>query len=325
MMKNSISQLELDQLRKLPIENVAERLGLSVYLHKSRCPFHDDHTPSLYYNIRNHTYRCFACGEHGNVIGLARKLMPQKSFREVCQWLAQEYGIALQSLEATATKHVPSATQHEAVPFDAQFQSRFFEHPQLSAKARDFLFQERLLNPAVVRYCRLNSLADWLQIPYYSSDGQLVGTQRRYMADDGNRPRFLFYKGSECRLYNLPVLRTLQPREDLYIAEGPSDCWAMLSAGHKAIAISSATMLDRNQLQKELLAARIPQNRNMLHVYPDRDEAGEKLFRRLFSVTKEAGIPLVRHELPKGCKDFSDYWIRQNTKDSPALPQPPAC
>ena len=35
----------------------------------------------------------------------------------------------------------------------------------------------------------------------------------------------------------------LRPGEPLYITEGCSDCWAMLSSGRKAVAIPSATTL----------------------------------------------------------------------------------
>ena len=37
---------QLQQLRDLPIEGVAERLGLTVRGHKCLCPFHDDHHAS---------------------------------------------------------------------------------------------------------------------------------------------------------------------------------------------------------------------------------------------------------------------------------------
>ncbi len=38
---------EIQKLRDLPIEGVAERLGLQVSRHKCLCPFHDDSHPSL--------------------------------------------------------------------------------------------------------------------------------------------------------------------------------------------------------------------------------------------------------------------------------------
>ena len=46
-----ITEQQLSDLRALPIEGVAQRLGLSVSRHKSLCPFHDDRHPSLHYSI----------------------------------------------------------------------------------------------------------------------------------------------------------------------------------------------------------------------------------------------------------------------------------
>lgn len=45
----------IQQLRQLPVEGVAERLGLRVTRHKSLCPFHDDHHASLTFNVRRNT------------------------------------------------------------------------------------------------------------------------------------------------------------------------------------------------------------------------------------------------------------------------------
>ena len=60
-----MEKFELQMLRDLPIEGVAERMGMEVSRHKCLCPFHDDHHASLSFNVRKNTYRCFVCGEHG--------------------------------------------------------------------------------------------------------------------------------------------------------------------------------------------------------------------------------------------------------------------
>lgn len=86
-------------------------------------------------------------------------------------------------------------------------------------------------------------------------------------------PRFKFPRGSNCHIYNLPVLKLLKPGEELWIAEGCSDCWALLSSGHKAIAIPSATLLKPKDL--EILSTL------NLHMFPDADIPGEKLFLQL--------------------------------------------
>ena len=294
-----MDKFQLQKLRDLPIEGVAERLGLRVCRHKSLCPFHDDHKPSLSFSVSRNTFKCWACGEHGGTIDLAEKMLG-KDFLEACRWLADEHNVIL-------TEYKPSETK-PAKPFDSSYYERFFLHPFLNAEARRFLFEERRLDPRVVRWCRLTSWRDkqgidWLQIPYYNKEGKLVGVQNRNLVK-GGLPRFRFPQGSECSIYNLPILNLLKEGEDLYITEGCSDCWAMLSAGHKALAIPSATLLkpkDIEQLLSLSLTLRLK-----FHMYPDRDAPGERLFLQL----KEILPNLEHHQLPLGCKDYSEYYLK---------------
>ena len=75
------------------------------------------------------------------------------------------------------------------------------------------------------------------------------------------------------------------------------------SAGHKAIAIPSATLLKSTDVE-QLSIFNIQFSINF-HMFPDRDEPGERLFMQLQQV-----LPgLVHHQLPPGCKDFSDYYL----------------
>ena len=122
--------------------------------------------------------------------------------------------------------------------------------------------------------------------------------------DSEEAPRFRFPYGSQCGIYNLQVLKLLTPGERLFITEGCSDCWAMLSAGHKAIAIPSATLLkpeDRDVL------ANISETFGVeWHMFPDRDAPGERLFLQL----KEILPSLIHHQLPLGCKDFGEAYLK---------------
>ena len=366
---------ELQKLRDLPIEGVAERLGLRVERHKCLCPFHDDHTPSL--TFKNNKFRCFACGEHGGTIDLALKLLPLGGggegghFLEACRWLANSSALSIPSIQNNQNNQ-----KTPRPPFDSSRYARYFEHPFLSPEARHFLFDERRLDPRVVRWCRLNSFRDkqgipWLQIPYYDQQGKLVGIQNRNLetnsdsktpsdsplkgekagdssakdslplregwggssslplregrggssslplregrggsgAGRGGSPRFRFPAGSRCGIYNLPVLNLLKPGEPLYIAEGCSDCWSLLSAGHKAIAIPSATLLTRKDIEllKGLSSSPYGETgRGLFHMYPDRDTPGERLFLQLQEILPN----LEHHQLPPDCKDFSDYYLK---------------
>ena len=278
-----MDKFELQKLRDLPIEGDAERLGLNVVRHKCLCPFHDDHHASLSFRVSKNTFRCFVCGASGGTIDL---VMHQTSF-------------------------------------DASRYERYFEHPFLNDEARRFLFDERRLDPRVVRWCRLTSWRDrqgipWLQTPYYNQQGQLVGVQNRNLvygsglmvqgsglsAHQSGIPRFRFPTGSQCGIYNLPVLNMLRPGDDLYITEGCSDCWAMLSAGHKAIAIPSATLLSQKDIEQ--LSIINSQLSISYHMFPDRDEPGERLFLQLQQVLPT----LQHHQLPPDCKDFSEFYIK---------------
>ena len=297
-----MDKFEIQKLRDLSIVGVAQRLGLRVNSRRMcLCPFHDDHHPSMSLGRKNH-YRCFVCDAHGDVIDLVMRFL-NKTFNEACRWLADESNIIL-------TEYEPRETRL-AKPFDAARYERYFERPFLNVEARRFLFDERRIDPRVVRWCRLTSWKDkrqvpWLQIPYYDREGRLVGIQNRNLdppkSPKGDIPRFRFPQGSQCGIYNLPVLNLLRPGEELWITEGCSDCWAMLSSGRKAIAIPSATLLTKKD--KEQLSIINSQLSIEYHMYPDRDAPGERLFMQLQKV-----LPgLVHHQLPPKYKDFGEYY-----------------
>ena len=416
------------RLRSLPVEAVAERLGLRVVRHKSLCPFHDDHHASLSYSPSRNTFRCFVCDARGGTIDLVMRHL-NMSFPDACRWLANGTNIILD----TYRPRTPTVDR-PARPFDAARYARLFEHPWLSDEARTFLFTERRLNPRVVSWCRLTSWTDrqgthWLQTPYFDASGQLIGLQNRNLdygkqkgderdvtgadnkqgqgvegeqeqgsdgkqgqagegkqgqagegkqgqAIDGKQgqaveskqgqgsegkqgqavegkkwqgsegkqgqavegkkwqgsegkqgqgvegkgkqgqgsesreaPRFRFPYGSRCTVYNLPVTAMLRPGEPLFITEGCSDCWAMLSAGHKAIAIPSATLL--SQADKALLRDLAQRLGTSFHMFPDRDAPGERLFMQLREV-----LPGVQHhQLPVDCKDFAEYYVSALAKN----------
>ncbi len=491
-----MEKYEIQRLRDLPIEEVAEQLGMSVAHHKALCPFHDDYHASLSFCRAKNTCKCFVCMDKSlGTIDLVMRLR-HVDFLVACHWLADKFGIALegrkpawaysgkppksspngmtagrlypanegssneltagnsneltagQSNELTAGRLNELATgrnaqattmkagqsiemkneltaemsneqtaemldaksigmqgagrigteggylaktgadaESKASTFDASRYARFFEHPWLSDAARRFLFDERGIDPRVVRWCRLTSWQDregthWLQTPYFDQQGRLIGLQNRNLdyrknpleehavgngkfqhreghegeqlgnscevhegdkqgkSCDGHegtqlgkscealegdkqgiscekkeiatnsaekeeartKPRFRFPRGAKCTIYNLPVLNRLREGDELYITEGCSDCWAMLSAGHKAIAIPSATLLSPED--KQLLVEIGERLHLSWHMYPDKDAPGERLFMQLREILPD----IVHHQLPPGCKDFSDYY-----------------
>lgn len=321
-----MEKYEIQKLRDLPIEGVAELLGMVVKRHKALCPFHADHHASLSFNTRRNSCRCYVCMKDSvGTIDLVMKYLG-KDFLSACRWLAEVNGVYLEdgrkdslskdslSKEASSLDASPDASLSSS--FDARKYARFFEHPWLNEAARRFLFDERRIDERVARWCRLTSWTDkkgvnWLQIPYFDMEGNLIGIQNRNLDYKKNQkmlvdaPRFRFPYGARCSIYNLPVVKMLKPGEQLFITEGCSDCWAMLSAGHKAIAIPSATLLKPND--KKWLAEIGSQFKIEWHMFPDKDAPGERLFLQL----KEILPQLIHHQLPPGCKDFSEYYLKE--------------
>lgn len=365
-----MEKYEIQKLRELPIEKVAKEMGMKVEHHKALCPFHDDHHASLTFNKTKNSCRCYVCMRNSiGTIDLAMRYLG-KDFPAACRWLAEEHQIQLEDdwkkkdASASSSLHGSSAggshsgddsggSSSAKSSFDASRYARFFEHPWLNQAARRFLFEERKIDWRVVNWCRLTSWTDkkginWLQIPYFDTDGRLIGIQNRNLdykkkksssggcssdekassagnlsseekcSSKGNvsseekspgeekaqdAPRFRFPYGARCSIYNLPVVKRLKPGERLFITEGCSDCWAMLSSGHKAIAIPSATLLKPED--KQLLVDIGRHYQVEFHMFPDQDVPGESLFMQL----REMLPQLVHHQLPPGCKDFSEYYL----------------
>ena len=347
-----LSKLDITKLQDLPIESVANALGLEVRRHKCLCPFHDDSHPSLTFSTSRNRYRCYVCDARGGTIDLVMNYS-HLSFYDACLWLAKEFDIYLPEVgvrEVKVERKIRVVKKAKAVEpvIDLHYLEGLVSNQVLNREAQRFLFEERRLNPKVIKWLDLSSIsqpvpmsgnpnATWfnapsLLIPYRDINGKLLSVQARYLGNsmknfrdqfsndfeersDDHKPRFQFPKGSRCSIYNLPVLQLLREGEPLFVTEGCSDCWSMLSSGHKAIAIPSATLLQESDFK--LLGTWILEHGTTLHIYPDQDKAGEALYERLLQASIKYSFTLVRHQLPADCKDFSDYYLLQTKGHEP--------
>ena len=202
-----MEKYEIQKLRDLPIEKVAKQMRMVLKHHKALCPFHDDHHASLSFNTRKNSCRCYVCMRDSmGTIDLVMKFLG-KDFISACRWLAEVNGVyledshpkvvssssptSLSSSSSKASSEDSSETSSKASleaslssSFDAGKYARFFEHPWLNGAARRFLFEERRIDERVARWCRLTSWTDrkgvnWLQIPYFDMEGNLIGIQNR--------------------------------------------------------------------------------------------------------------------------------------------------
>ena len=307
----------MDDIRATPIEKVADKMGIRVVRHKALCPFHEDRHPSLHF--KNNRFKCFACGASGDVIDLVQRYL-NVEFKEAVEWMDNGKTLSSPGADATAAGETPALPEASAKgELDLEYLETLVGQPVINEEAAHFLYDERKIDPRVVKWCGLTSISEpmpcwrWgkafydapsLLIPYRDLDGRLLSVQGRYMGKE-EKPRFRFPRGSHVGMYNKPVIRRLKSGDELWITEGPSDCWAMLSAGYKAVAIPSATSLTRADIS--VLRDGLPEGVS-LHMYPDNDEPGMKLFEDLRRWFPE----LQGHVLPEGCKDFGEAWRIRN-------------
>ena len=65
-----VARLEEVVERYLPLK----RGGSSAKTLIGLCPFHDDRHPSLHINVREQYYKCFACGEGGDLFKFVQRM-----------------------------------------------------------------------------------------------------------------------------------------------------------------------------------------------------------------------------------------------------------
>ena len=237
-----------------------------------------------------------------------------------------------------------SKNEETKFPIDEEMLRRLIEKAILSEEAQKFLFDERCFKKEVIQNLNIKSVTDsnkvkeylistfgeerciksgivrrgkyglnfyfstpCLLFPYYEKDGKLVGIQSRYLGTNKDVPRFMFLASQKTRLFNLPILNTLNRGDSLYISEGITDCLAMLSSGLKAVAIPSATILPLEDL--------ILLKNYDLHMYPDQDDAGQRAFTELRSFFVKNYSWLKAEKLPVGAKDFCEYYISTQEAD----------
>ena len=302
-----MNKIDLDEIRATPIEEVAENLGIGIVRHMALCPFHNDKHPSLHFDLKKNRYKCFACGASGNVIDLVMRYNNME-FKEAINWIGHK-----EVNTAKDNAYEKKESREEAV--DIEYLEVLMKNVCINEDAARFLFDERRIDRRVVEWCGLSSVSSdtpcwrWgkafydapsLLIPYRDVDGKLLTVQGRYLGKE-KKPRFKFPQGSQAGMYNKPVIATLKKGDELWITEGPSDCWAMMSAGRKAVAIPSATSLTTGDLR--LLGDGL-QKGVSLHMAPDNDRPGMELFKTL----KRHFPDLQGHVLPDGVKDFGEMW-----------------
>lgn len=335
------------ELKSIPVERVAEELGLDVKRHSALCFMHDDHHPSLVFNVKANAWRCYACDKGGSTITLVMAYFGV-GFHDACSWMCERFlNRTLEDqvfLSSKPFKKKDNIKKELPQSLDKEVLDWFFSVAGLSPIAQRFLYDARGYSPEVVSSLGILSITSsklfvkavinrfgksrgissgllfesrhgvifpyfqtpCLIFPYRNLQGEIVSVQSRYLGEKSDIPRFQFLKGSSVHIFNQPVLEGLVSDEPLYIAEGVTDCLALLSMGLKAVAVPGASMFKEADI--ELLKG------CHLRMYPDNDEAGKRLYSRLRTLFASVDTEVEMLSLPDDCKDVSDFFVKYKKK-----------
>ncbi|MBQ9931479.1 MAG: DNA primase [Firmicutes bacterium] len=333
--------------------NIVDVIGRVVVLkktggnYKGLCPFHNEKTPSFIVSETRQTYKCFGCGEGGDVIGFVQRYH-NLDFQEAVEKLAEQYGISLDTSQfaSEGKKNALYEMNREAAAF-------FYKRFRKDANKANAYMMKRGLDVETLRKFGIGFADDewdslWLHLkekgfaeeslmelglisqgkkdptkyydrfrsrvmfPIINTRGKVIGFGGRTLGDD--EPKYLNSPESTVflkknNLYGLNLTRQDINREDCAIlVEGYMDVISLYQHGIRNVAASLGTALTENQ------AAMLKRyTKNVVLAY-DADAAGQKAALRGVDVLYAAGCKAKVLMIPEG-KDPDDY-IKLRGKDA---------
>ena len=287
------------------------------------CPFHGEKTPSFSVNRARQIYKCFGCGEGGNVITFVMKY-ENCTFPEALKMLAEKAGVELPqaeySEEARRRQRLLEVNKEAA-----KFYYILLRNGQ-GIKAKEYLDKRRLSDetrknfglgyaPArgeeLLSYLRQKGFTDdlirdvglakmderrgtttqfWNRVmfPIQDINHRVIGFGGRIMGDGDGGPKYLNSPETEIfdksrNLYGMNYARTARTG-NIILCEGYMDVISMHQAGFTQAVASLGTAFTPGQ------AGLIKKyTRDVLLAY-DSDKAGVKAALRAIRILRDAGM-----------------------------------
>jgi DNA primase len=310
------------------------------------CPFHNEKSPSFSVSQDKQIYKCFSCGEAGNVITYVMK-QRNLDFMEALKVLAEKVNIPLD----LGSGEPSEVTQKREIIFKANIETAriFFNNLMMNKAAKDY-FLNRGIQEATIRKFGLgygndswNNLIYQLRkknvsneimleaglviknekkgnifdrfrnrvmFPIFDIKGRVIGFGGRVLDDSKpkylNSPETLVFQKG-TNLYGLN-LAIKNKMEDRYfvIVEGYMDCISLHQYGITNVVASLGTALTVNQ------ARLLKRYADKVIISYDADVAGQTATMKGLEVLRDAGFDVRVLIIPKG-KD-PDEFIRSNGK-----------
>lgn len=331
---------------RYPIEEIREKCDLveiisaHVALRKAGrgftglCPFHNEKTPSFHVNAERQIWKCFGCGEGGDVFKFVQK-MDNLTFPQAVEQLARKAGVTIERSEQA----VRAYSERERLLRANSVACAFFRVAlDRSAKAKDYLSRRGLSADAVERYKLgyapdgwdglLNHLQqqrvdiadavkagllvaresstggfydrfrDRLIFPIVDASDRIIAFGGRSFGDE--QPKYLNSPETPIfiknkTLYGLNVARKAIARDDkVIVVEGYMDVITTQSAGFENAVATMGTALTEEHVT---VIGRF--TKNVVLAF-DSDSAGMQAALRSAPVFEQAGFRVRILSMPKG-------------------------
>ncbi len=145
---------------RYPVEEIREKCDLveiisaHVALRKTGrnftglCPFHNEKTPSFHVNPERQIWKCFGCGEGGDVFTFTQKI-DNLTFPQAVEQLAKKAGVTIQRSEQASRQY----SERERILRANNIACTFFRNAlEKSSKAKEYLAGRGLTAEAIERY-----------------------------------------------------------------------------------------------------------------------------------------------------------------------------
>lgn len=286
-----ISKELIDEVKSK--NDIVDIIGSYISLNdknKALCPFHSDHSPSFSVHPDKQIYKCFSCGESGNVITFVEKFLGI-SFQEAVKLLADRAGIKLNinvpkkinkydkyyEITDTVNKYfknnIFSSNGQQALKYlndrhiDKDIINEFNIGLSTNNKLHEILAKkynlEDLLKIDIVREVD-NKIYDTFQnrimFPIIDEDNNVVGfSGRKYLANDLDNKQLSKYVNSRETdifikskiFYNINnALPNIKKSKEIIITEGFMDTIRMVSIGYNNTVALMGTAFTKEHLDK---------------------------------------------------------------------------
>lgn len=323
------------------------RLKRSGRNYMGLCPFHNEKSPSFSVSQDKQIYKCFGCGEAGNVLTFVMK-QKNLNFIDACKYLAERANIPLDFGNGEESKLVKKKDLLYKVNVEAA--RYFFSNLQRDKISKEY-FTNRGIKEVTIKRFGLGYAKDGWQnlinylkkrgysesimleaglvsrsqkgriydrfrnrviFPVFNIKGDVIGFGGRVL--DDSKPKYLnspetlvFQKGTNLYGLNFAIKNKMEERY-FVIVEGYMDLISLHQYGITNVVASLGTALTVNQ------ARLLKRYADKVIISYDADIAGQTATLRGLEILKEAGFDVRVLQIPQG-KD-PDEFVRSNGKDA---------